>query len=170
MAADAPPAPDNLAACCDLDPRRPVSTMWFESLPRERQREVVRRHGRTVPFMVGPPHHLEQHDKYRPGAAVVVEVAVGYPEALHGTGMRLVIMGCNQRWRRPRAWAVCAECGRAEFLGSPPRGWPRHAPQPRQVRFYAAAGWRLGCQMGATTTMRGLSVRATERIEAHPDE
>jgi hypothetical protein len=166
MTADLVPAPDNRVSCCDLDPREAVSTMWFESLPPERRRDVVRRHGRTLPFMVGPPHHLESHDKYRPGAVVAVEVSAGYPEALHGTGMRLVIMGCNQRLRRPRAWVMCTECGRAAALGRPPRGWPTRAPRARHVRFYERAGWRLGAQVGATTIMRGVSVRATERIEA----
>jgi hypothetical protein len=152
------------AACCGLDSAHPVSGMWFQTLSHDRQRDIVRAHGRTLPFMVGPPYDYDQYEKYRPGA-VHVDVSIGFPDALHGTGMRLIIVGCGQRLRRPHAWALCAECGRAELLGRPPRGWPRPL-RARHRRFYALAGWRLGSQVGSSTTMRGIAVRATERIEA----
>lgn len=153
------------APCCGLDANGVVSAMWFQTLTRDRQRDILRDHGRTLPFMVGPPYDDDVFGKYRPGAAVSANVSIGFPEGLHGTGMRLVVVGCAQRLRRPRAWALCAQCGRAESLGRPPRGWPRQL-RPRHRRFYARAGWRLGSLVGSTTNMRGATVRATERIEA----
>jgi hypothetical protein len=159
------PTPDDTAACCDLDPRSLVSALWFDTLPYEAQRAIIRASGRTVPFTVGSPHHYDRGAKHRPGNIGVQVFTSCFSEQLHGTGMRLVIAGCEQRWRRPLAWVLCAECGRAEDLGRPPRGWPRTPPTPRHVQFFQRAGWHLGRTLGCTTVMRGLTVRATHRIE-----
>lgn len=172
-------------SCCDLD--GDVLALWWQTLPRARQREVANAYTGLAPMMMLTHDYVERPPLGSSLGGVGLDASIGYPEALHGTGLRVVVIGCNIRWpRRPVAILLCAACGHTRCLGHPPRGWPSHWPPdpdafgapdrswPRRARRWAEAlhraGYETGLTDGSTTMHRGVAVLRARQIGDDRDQ
>lgn len=152
----------DLAECCGLMGDR--SLLWLYALTTDEIRALVDEERREVPANGWVPWvawGTRREHAAPPRSVVHLETL---RDAFCGSGLRVVVEGCNRRWPRPAPTAslVCADCGRGRGLGSPPRGWPSGRRRSRWHSWFQRQGIHLSGLRVSSTAYNGFAgFRAT---------